>query len=352
MNTLRSNDFSHPCPGRWAILGCMKAILFGLAVSTAALAAVAQPAAGPRDQPIEARGPLGPLKGSLLAPAKAGAPVVLIVPGSGPTDRNGNNPLGVNAATYRLLAQDLAARGIATVRIDKRGMFESSKAVADANAVTIPDYVADVRSWVGSIRRSTGVPCVWVLGHSEGGLVALAAAQGSDAASGLCGLGLVAAPGRPLGQVLRDQLRANPANAPILDQAQAAITRLEGGARVDPASLHPALHPLFSEAVQGFLISAFAQDPAQLIAATKLPVLVLQGERDLQVPAQDARLLAKAQPAAQLVLLPDTNHVLKAVPTDDAAANLATYANPGQPLAPGVVDAIVRFVTAPGKARP
>lgn len=356
MNTPRSNDFSHPCPERWAILGGMKAFLFGLAVSAAALAAVAQPAAGPRDQPIEARGPLGPLKGSLLAPAKAGAPVVLIVPGSGPTDRNGNNPLGVNAATYRLLAQDLAAKGIATVRIDKRGMFESSKAVADANAVTIPDYVADVRSWVGAIRRSTGVPCVWVLGHSEGGLVALAAAQGGDAASGLCGLVLVAAPGRPLGQVLRDQLReqwrANPANAPILDQALAAITRLEGGARVDPASLHPALHPLFNEAVQGFLISAFAQDPAQLIAATKLPVLVLQGERDLQVPAQDARLLAKAQPAAQLVLLPDTNHVLKAVPTDDAAANMATYANPGQPLAPGVVDAVVRFVTAPGKARP
>ncbi len=352
VNTPRSNDFSHPWPERWAILGGMKAFLFGLVVSAAALAAVAQPAAGPRDQPIEARGPLGPLKGSLLAPAKAGAPVVLIVPGSGPTDRNGNNPLGVNAATYRLLAQDLVAKGIATVRIDKRGMFESSKAVADANAVTIPDYVADVRSWVGSIRRSTGVPCVWVLGHSEGGLVALAAAQGGDAASGLCGLVLVAAPGRPLGQVLRDQLRANPANAPILDQALAAITRLEGGARVDPASLHPALHPLFNEAVQGFLISAFAQDPAQLIAATKLPVLVLQGERDLQVPAQDARLLAKAQPAAQLVLLPDTNHVLKAVPTDDAAANMATYANPGQPLAPGVVDAVVRFVTAPGKARP
>lgn len=340
-------------PRAVGILGSMKAILFGLVVSTAALAAMAQPAAGPRDQPIEARGPLGPLKGSLLAPAQASAPVVLIVPGSGPTDRNGNNnPLGVNAATYRLLAQGLAARGIATVRIDKRGMFESSKAVADANAVTIPDYVADVHSWVGAIRRSTGVPCVWVLGHSEGGMVALAALQGREAASGICGLVLAATPGRPLGQVLRDQLRANPANAPLLDQALAAITRLEGGARVDPASLHPALQPLFNEAVQGFLISAFAQDPAKLIAAAQKPVLVLQGERDLQVAVQDARLLAKAKPAAQLVLLPDTNHVLKAVPTDDAAANMATYANPGQPLAPGVVDAVVRFVAAPGQARP
>jgi pimeloyl-ACP methyl ester carboxylesterase len=327
----------------------MKALLFSLVAVAASLAAVAQPAADLRDQPIEARGPLGPLKGSLLAPAQAGAPVVLIVPGSGPTDRNGNNPLGVNAATYRLLAQGLAARGIATVRIDKRGMFASSKAVADANAVTIPDYVADVHSWVGAIRRSTGVPCVWVLGHSEGGLVALAAGQGGGAASQICGLLLVATPGRPLGQVLRDQLRANPANAPILDQALAAITKLEGGGRVDPASLHPALQALFNEAVQGFLISAFAQDPAQLIAATKVPVLVLQGERDLQVAVQDARLLAKAQPAAQQVLLPDTNHVLKAVPTDDPAANLATYANPGQPLAPGVVDAMARFI-APAKA--
>lgn len=329
----------------------MKAFFLALVALAASLAAAAQPATDLREKPIEARGPLGPLKGTLLAPAKAGAPVVLIVPGSGPTDRDGNNPMGVNAATYRLLAQDLAARGIATVRIDKRGMFGSAKAVADANAVTIPDYVADVFSWVGAIRRSTGVPCVWVLGHSEGGLVALAAAQGGSEVQGICGLLLVATPGRPLGQVLRDQLRANPANAPILEQALAAITKLEGGGRVDPASLHPALQPLFNEAVQGFLISAFAQDPARLIAATQKPVLLLQGERDLQVGVQDARLLAKANPAAQLVLLPDTNHVLKAVVTDDPAANMATYANPGQPLAPGVVDAIVRFV-AQGKPRP
>jgi len=333
----------------------MKVLLLALAAVAASLAAAAQPAADPRDKPIEARGPLAPLKGTLLAPAKAGAPVVLIVPGSGPTDRDGNNPMGVNAAIYKLLAQDLAARGIATVRIDKRGMFGSAKAVADANAVTIPDYAADVHSWVGAIRRTTGVPCVWVLGHSEGGLVALAAAQSGSEVQGICGLLLVATPGRPLGQVLRDQLsdqwRANPANAPILDQALAAITKLEGGGRVDTASLHPALQPLFNESVQGFLISAFAQDPARLIAATQKPVLVLQGERDLQVGVQDARLLAQAKPAAQLVLLPDTNHVLKAVVTDDPAANMATYANPGQPLAPGVVDAVARFV-APGKPRP
>jgi uncharacterized protein len=73
-----------------------------------------------------------------------------------------------------LLAEGLAERGIGSVRIDKRRMFASSAAVADANAVTIDDYVADVGAWIGVIRKETGVSCVWLLGHSEGGLVVLA----------------------------------------------------------------------------------------------------------------------------------------------------------------------------------
>src|SRR4051812_6081088 len=143
---------------------------------------------------IEAPGPQGPLGGTMIESA-AGAPVVLIIPGSGPTDRNGDNPLGVSGGVYRQIAIGLAARGIASVRVDKRGMFGSHSAVADANDVTIADYAADVRSWIGAIRKRTGAPCVWVLGHSEGGLVALVAAQ---SAPDICGLLLVAAMGRPL----------------------------------------------------------------------------------------------------------------------------------------------------------
>src|SRR5438270_7894540 len=128
------------------------------------------------DRLITAPGPSNVLAGSFRL-AGPHAPLVLIIPGSGPTDRDGNNPMGVAAAPYRLLAEALAERGVTTVRIDKRGMFGSKPAIADGNAVTIADYASDVRSWVQAAREHTGASCVWVLGHSEGGLVALAAGQ-------------------------------------------------------------------------------------------------------------------------------------------------------------------------------
>jgi uncharacterized protein len=306
-------------------------------------ASVAASAAAPVETYVQAPGPLGPLKGTMLSPALDLVAMMLIIPGSGPTDRDGNNPLGVRATTYKLLAEGLAERGIGTVRIDKRGMFGSGAAVADANAVTIDDYVADVAAWIAVIRRETGVPCVWLLGHSEGGLVALAAAQKLP---DICGLVLMSTAGRPLGEVLRTQLRANPANAPILPQALAAIASLEAGQRVDVAGMHPALLPLFASQVQGFLINAFAYDPAKLIAAVTKPVVIVQGRRDMQVGVADAERLKGAAPKAKLVLLADVNHVLKTVASDDPRANAATYADPSLALAPGVVDAVATSVGA------
>ena len=297
---------------------------------------------------IQAPGPDGPLVATMLAPETRDAPVVLIVPGSGPTNHDGDGPRGLRAGTYRLMAQDLATRGIASVRIDKRGQYASRAAVSDPNAVTIGDYAADVRNWVSVIRQHTGATCVWVLGHSEGGLVALVAAQKP---ADICGLILVATVGRPLGTVLREQLRANPANAPLLDLGLAAIADLEAGKRVEKGLIPPAFLPLLRPAVQDFLIGAFALDPATLIAGYHGPVLIVQGRRDIQVGVTDAERLAHADPAARLVLLPDTNHVLKVVGSDDRDANLATYSDPGLPLAPGVIDAISSFVAPSGDIR-
>lgn len=297
------------------------------------------PAAG---VPIEASGPKGPLAGTLLRTSGTQGPVALIIPGSGPTDRDGNNPLCVRADSYRLLAEGLFAQGITTVRIDKRGMFGSAAAVSDPNAVIIADYIDDTEAWVNAIRATTGAPCVWLIGHSEGGLVALAAAQ---EVKNLCGLVLVAAAGRPLGDVIKSQLRANPANAPLIGAADAAIDRLASGQKVDVSALPPPLLPLFNPAVQDFLISAFALDPAKLAAGAHLPILIVQGGNDLQVSVEDAEKLKAANPSAVLEILPDVNHVLKDVASGSPADNLAAYTNANLPLAKRVAATIATFVS-------
>lgn len=297
-------------------------------------------AAQPVERPITAPGPMAPLSGTLLD-AGDNAPVVLIIPGSGPTDRDGNNPLGVKAAPYKLLAEALAGRGISSVRIDKRGMFGSKDAIPNANKVTIADYTADTDAWVASIRKVTGARCVWLLGHSEGGLVALTAGQHSK---GVCGVISVAAVGRKFGAVLREQLTSNPANAPVLEPALQAIDSLEAGKRVDAASLPAPLQTLFADEVQPFLMDLLAEDPAALAASLKVPLLIVQGDADFQVTVDDAKVLAAAQPKAKLAILPGVNHVLKVPAGANRAANLKAYADPALPLAPSVAEEIAAFV--------
>jgi len=305
-------------------------MMLGILIAAAAAAA----------SPITAPGPNAPLAGTYVDAGKK-SPIVLIIPGSGPTDRDGNNPAGLTAAPYRLLAEALATKGVSSVRIDKRGMFGSKAAIEDANKVTIGDYATDVHSWVAAIHKQTGAKCVWVLGHSEGALVALAAAQDPQ---GMCGVILVSGAGRRLSDVIREQLRSNPANAPVLDSAMAALDSLDKGQHVDVTNMNPALLPLFRPQVQDYLIDMFRQDPAKLASSVKVPVLIVQGERDVQVSTADAKALAAANPKAKLVLVPTMNHVLKDVASDDRAANIATYSDPSLPVDSSIVDAVVSFV--------
>ena len=290
---------------------------------------------------LSIEGPSGALQGTLAAPdSGAKAPIAIIIPGSGPTDRDGNNPLGVTAGSYRLLAEALAAKGVSTIRFDKRGLFGSSAAAADADNLRMTDLADDVRAWRLEAKKRSSAQCAWLIGHSEGSLVALITAQQPE---GICGLILVAGPGRKLGDILREQLKANPANAPILPQALAAISELEAGRRVDVSSMHPALMALFRPSVQGFLIDVLSYDPTQLLARYAGPVLVLQGTTDLQVSMQDAQRLAGARPGVTMVALEGVNHVLKIAPADPAA-NFATYGNSALPIAPSIVEAITSFL--------
>ena len=267
-------------------------------------------------------------------------PVVLMIAGSGPTNRNGNaTAMGLNTDMYKLLADGLMTAGIRSLRTDKRGVGESRGALTAEKDLTIQTYADDVQAWAAQLRKTSGAPCVWLLGHSEGALLAEMVAQQDKA---ICGLVLVAGPGRPLGWILREQMHANPANPPqLLEQFEAILSQLEVG-HAD-FEVPPPLAVLFRPSVQPYLISELTLDPAAMLAKTRLPVLILQGETDLQVSPADAKLLAAAKPDAKLMLVPGANHLLKSAPAD-RAGNITTYTNPTLPLAPSVVDAITQFI--------
>lgn len=270
--------------------------------------------------------------------AGTGAPAALIVPGSGPTDRNGDSPTGLKSATYKHLAWQLGARGVSSVRVDKRGMF-GSLAAGDGNKVSVDIYARDYRAWIDRIKAETGLSCIYLIGHSEAALMVSAAAV--DRAD-VCGLILIAGVGRPFGDVLREQLSANPANIFLMKDAVSAIESLERGEPVDVSDFHPALKNLFYPDVQDFLISLMATDPAKMAGQADKPTLVIQGETDIQTFREDAEALAAAS-GGKLVLIEGVNHVLKAAPKG-RAANLATYKNPDLPVAEEVITAIVEFI--------
>lgn len=280
-----------------------------------------------------------PLHGTLLAPSETRA-AALIIAGSGPTDRDGNSPLGVSASSYRLLAEGLAAHGVATVRTDKRGVGESAAAGAREEDLRFTDYADDARAWAAETARLTGQPCAWLIGHSEGALVVLTAASRDDAA--ICGLVLLSGAGRPIGAVLREQLATAP--EPFLSQALATLAELEAGRPV--AEVPPQLAALFRPSVQPYMISWLPLDPAAMVAAYEGPVMIGHGATDIQVSVADAEALAAARPDATLKLWDGVNHLLKIAPAD-RAANAATYSNPDLPLAPGVVEDVAGFILQP-----
>jgi pimeloyl-ACP methyl ester carboxylesterase len=295
---------------------------------------LAGPAAG--EEQVSFDVPQKTLQGTLLVAAQH-APAALIIAGSGPTDRDGNSPLGVRANSYRLLAEGLAAQGVTTLRYDKRGTGATRDvALKSESDMRIDTFADDARAAAALLRHKTGARCVWLIGHSEGALLAEMAARTPH---GICGLVLISGAGVKAGDTLRRQVQTALPQA-MRPAALAALDELEAGQLVDNP---PPPAVLFRRSLQPYLISWFQQDPTKLLSRQKLPVLILQGSFDLQIEARDAQLLAAAKPDAKLVLLPQVNHVLKVTP-QDPAANAATYGDPSLPLAPGIVDAIVDFL--------
>ena len=289
-------------------------------------------------EPVQIEVASGVLHGTLLVPSGGGPyPAILLHPGSGPTDRDGNSAaLPGQNNSLRLLAEALAERGVASLRIDKRGVGESAGALTSEADLRFDTYVDDAAAWLDYLDADPRFGAIVAGGHSEGALIALLAAQerGAD------GVVLVAGVGRPAGAVIREQLVAQlpPGLYAQADSALAVLERGETG-----VASPPGLEGLFRLSVQPYLASWLRYDPAAELAGFEGPALVVQGTTDLQVSEADARALAAARDDVALILVEGMNHVLKAV-EGDIGQQAASYSDPSLEVVPEAVDAIASFV--------
>lgn len=279
----------------------------------------------------------GELFGSLLLPkSDSPVPVVLILAGSGPTDRDGNNPDGGRNDSLKRLAWVLAKHNIASVRYDKRGVAASRPATPDERNLSVEGYVDDAVAWSQKLKSDPRFGPLILLGHSEGALIATLAAPRADAAA----LISLSGSARPVDQVIREQL-ARSLPPPLMLRSNQILDSLKAG-HTD-ADVPAPLQPIFRPSVQPYLISLFRQDPAKAFAQLKMPALIVQGSNDMQVGVGDAQALKAAKPDAELVVIEGMNHVMRIVPAD-VKRQLASYKDPNLPLAAELGGKLIEFI--------
>ncbi|MFM9848221.1 MAG: alpha/beta hydrolase [Hyphomicrobiaceae bacterium] len=303
-------------------------------VLLAALALLTGAARAENTQDVQING----LAATFVAGKGTVAPIgAVIIAGSGPTDRNGNSVLGLRTDTYRLLAEALAERGISSVRYDKRGVAGSAAAAMSEAALRVTNMADDAVTVVNWLRARPGLQSVALLGHSEGGMLALLSVSKVKPAA----IVLLSTPGRRLGSVLREQF-SRPGNHPATSaEALRILAALERGE--DVVDVSPQLQAAFRPSVQPYLRSLMVIDPAALAAKTSQPMLIVGGGRDIQVGKSDFDGLLAARTDAVAYWDPGMGHTLKDAGRTAQALQRA-YADPSMPLSTGLAERIADFI--------
>jgi hypothetical protein len=279
----------------------------------------------------------GDIYGTLAIPHNVKiSPVVLIIAGSGPTDRDGNNTFGLNTNAYKMISESLAKNGISSIRFDKRGVGESKHAMTSESDLRFETYINDVVLWIELLKSDRRFSKIYFLGHSEGSLVGMIAAEHTNTS----GFISIAGAGKSADKILQEQLKTKLPPL-LLDESNKILDSLKIGKTV--SNVNPSLVSLYRPSVQPYMISWIKYDPAKEIGKLKIPVLIIQGTMDLQVTVNDSKLLSAANTSAKLLIIENMNHTLKESDSD-IQKNMATYNNPDLPLKEGLSDDIVNFI--------
>jgi len=266
-------------------------------------------------------------------------PLVIIFAGSGPTDRDGNSSIGIATNEYQMLAYSLDSQNVASFRFDKRGVGKSIPANFSESGLVFDDYVKDAEKIFDYLHDTLGFKNIFFAGHSEGSLIAMLAAQKKK----VSGYISIAGAGRPIDQILEEQLQKAPWPDSVKEQIAPIFNQLKNGNEAN--TIPEPLQILFRKSIQPYMISWLKYTPDAEIKKLKCPVLILQGTCDIQVKVKDAQNLHEANKKSILKIIPGMSHTLKNAGAD-CMDQQKTYTDGLMPVDSLMIKDIVEFIKA------
>lgn len=274
------------------------------------------------------------IEGTLIIPdSKETESLVIFIQGSGPTDRNGNQPMMKNDGIKKI-AHQLAENGIASFRFDKR-IFKMNELELKEKDLRFDDFVNDAKDIIKYFDEDERFDNLIVAGHSQGSLVGMLAAK--DMADGYISL---EGAGQPIDNIIVEQVHKMA--PPLAENARLAFDEIRENGRT--TSYSPMLESMFKPSIQPFMLSWMTYDPAREIAELDIPVLIINGTADIQVETKEAEMLKNANEDAELVILENMNHIFRKIESEDRLVNTKSYNEPNQPLHPELIPVITEFI--------
>ena len=257
------------------------------------------------------------IKGTLFSPENATSKtkLVILIAGSGPTNRSGNSTVAGINNSLKYLAEGLAKNGFAVFSYDKRIFAQMINKTMDEKTLSFEDFINDAKDVVAYFKSQKKYSKIIIAGHSEGSLIGMVAAK-----ENVDGYVSLAGAGRQIDEVLSEQIAKTFENK------------------------NPLLASLFRERVQPYMITLIKYNPQDEIKKLSIPILIINGTKDIQVPPSDAELLHKANPKSTLKIIENMNHIFKEIKIDDD--NIKSYSDPKLPVIPELIAVMTSFINS------
>ena len=260
------------------------------------------------------------------------SPLIIWVHGSGNVDRNGNQLPMIKANYIKQLRDSINKEGISFYSYDKRTANKNNVVFMMKNGVDFKDFADDVQKVVTHFKNEKRFTSITLIGHSQGSLVAMLASKDIDKYISVAG------PSKSADKAIIKQIQEK---APFLDSiTKAHFKELKETGEIKV--VNPMLLSIFAKPNQSFLNSWMQYNPSEEIKKLTIPVLIIQGDKDIQVQVSDAEALHEANQNSELLVIKNMNHVLKNIEKEED--NLASYYSADFSISKKLIETIIQFV--------